>query len=293
MMHWGNAHDTPFRHQQVTLGGSSIHVVEAGDAHAPPFLFLHGWPESWRAWQPVMALASRQVRAIAIDLPGIGESTGDATDGSKRQLADKVHELISKMGLRDVTLVGQDIGAMIVYAYVRGHEDIRRAVIMDVVVPGVEPWEAVIHNPHIWHFALHAVASLPERLVAGRQADYFRFFYDTLSCDASKITPKARAAYAEAYASEAALHAGFNWYRAFTEDAKDNQRTSGRELTTPLLYVRGDHESGKIADYVDGLTAAGARSLEHVVIPSAGHFTQEEAPDATWRAIGRFAGLDA
>jgi pimeloyl-ACP methyl ester carboxylesterase len=43
-----------FRHQQVTVGGADIHVVEAGDPGAPPFVFLHGWPESSRAWAQIM-----------------------------------------------------------------------------------------------------------------------------------------------------------------------------------------------------------------------------------------------
>ena len=57
-------------------------MVEAGDPLATPVLFLHGWPEDWSAWTAVMKLAARHVRAVAIDLPGIGGSTGDATDGS-------------------------------------------------------------------------------------------------------------------------------------------------------------------------------------------------------------------
>jgi pimeloyl-ACP methyl ester carboxylesterase len=44
-----------------------------------------------------MTVAAGQVRAIAIDLPGIGESTGAATDGSKGQLAGTVHQLLSAM----------------------------------------------------------------------------------------------------------------------------------------------------------------------------------------------------
>jgi pimeloyl-ACP methyl ester carboxylesterase len=105
-----------FRYSEVTVAGSSLHVVEMGDPEAAPFLFVHGWPESWHSWRQVMALASSQVRAIAIDLPGIGGSTGDPTDGSKRQLAAAVHGLVETMGLRDVTLVGQDVGGMVTYA---------------------------------------------------------------------------------------------------------------------------------------------------------------------------------
>src|SRR5580693_336013 len=68
-----------FRHQQVTVGDADIHVVEAGDPGAPPFVFLHGWPESSQTWAQVMTLAAGSVRAIAIDLPGVGESAGAAT----------------------------------------------------------------------------------------------------------------------------------------------------------------------------------------------------------------------
>src|SRR5215211_2522042 len=96
-----------------------LHVVEAGDPGGVPFLFLHGWPESWQSWRQVMAVAARPARPVAIDLPGIGESSGAATDGSKRQLAAVVHELIATLGLRDVTLVGQDVGGMVAYPYLR------------------------------------------------------------------------------------------------------------------------------------------------------------------------------
>jgi pimeloyl-ACP methyl ester carboxylesterase len=277
------------RHNQVYVGDSSIHVVESGKQSGPTFLLLHGWPESWCSWQPMMTVAGNSARIVAIDLPGVGGSTGSVTDGSKSELAKKVHDLISILGLEEVTLVGQDVGGMVVYAYLRKFQDIRRAVIMDVVLPGIAPWENVIRNPYIWHFALHAVPSLPERLVHGRQAEYFRFFYDTLSFDRTKITPEARAAYIDAYSTEGALTAGFNWYRTFARDAEENRMPSEHELTTPLLYLRGEHESGNIRDYVDGLRAAGAMSIQQGIVPAAGHFAQEEAPEATWRLLAELA----
>ena len=49
---------------------------------------------------------------------------------------------------------------------------------MDVVVPGLGPWEQVIRNPYLWHFAFHSIPALPERLVQGHQAEYFGYFYD-------------------------------------------------------------------------------------------------------------------
>jgi len=82
-------------------------------------VLLHGWPESWRAWLPVMQNAPHGIRMIARDLPGVGESTGAATDGSKEALARMVNALISRLGLDGVTLVGHDVGGMVAYAYAR------------------------------------------------------------------------------------------------------------------------------------------------------------------------------
>ena len=69
----------------------------------------------------------------------VGESVDASTDGSKRQLAQAVHQLISIMNLTDMTLVGHDIGGMVTYAYLRAYTAIQRAVIMDVVIPGGSP----------------------------------------------------------------------------------------------------------------------------------------------------------
>ncbi len=279
------------RHRQVYVDGSSVHVVEAGDPAAAPVVFLHGWPESWRSWLPVMERADEQVRAIALDLPGVGESTGAATDGSKRELARVVRSVIGALALDGVTLVGHDAGGMIAYSYLRAYDDVARVVIMDVVVPGVDPWDEVLRNPYIWHFAFHSIPELPERLVQGRQAEYFDFFYEVLCADPAKVGAEARAAYVEAYSRASALTAGFDWYRTFPRDAAENGETLGHETTTPLLYLRGEHESGDIDAYVAGFRAAGVAHVEQGIVPGAGHFAPEEAPEETWRLLAGFAGV--
>ena len=161
-------------HDQVQVSAGRIRVIRAGVSGAPAVLFVHGWPESAESWSAVMALAAREYHALAVDLPGIGGSTGARTDGSKAELAQAVHDVIQQLGLREVTLVGHDIGGMIVYSYLRRFTDLHAAVIMDVAVPGVPPWEQVLCNPNIWHFALHATPRLPELLVQGNQRALLR-----------------------------------------------------------------------------------------------------------------------
>jgi pimeloyl-ACP methyl ester carboxylesterase len=282
------------RHTHLNVGDGTLHVVEAGDPHGRPYLFLHGWPESWRTWSDVMTLAAPDARAIAIDLPGVGESTATAGRGVKRHVAVRVHELIQTLGLTDLTLVGHDAGGMVAYAYLRQYPQIARVVIMNTVIPGVEPWTEVLKNPYIWHFGLHTVPALPETLVQGHQAEYFDYFYDVLSVDPARISPASRAAHAAAYSSDAALTAGFDLYRAFAQDARDNTAfAKTAPVDTPLLYLRGDGEGGDIATYARGFRDAGIQNLTTAVVTDAGHFAQEEVPAQVWELIDDFAANPA
>jgi len=289
----GSAAQARVRHYQVPVGDASIHVAEAGPGEGPAYLFVHGWPESWRTWLDVMTLAGRTNRAVAIDLPGTGGSGRGAGTGTKTAIARVLRGLIGALGLEDLTLVGHDIGGMVVYSYLRRYAGLPRAVIMDVPVPGVAPWDDFVREPFLWHFALHAVDALPELLTAGKQAAYFGYFYDLLSAHPGIPSADCRAEQASAYATPAALSAGFDWYRAFAADAEDNLAASaGDPVATPLLSLRGSRERGGDAGrYADGFTHAGLTHVEPVTIEGSGHFPQEEAPAQTWAAISGFGSV--
>lgn len=278
----------PERASDIQVSGGSVHVIEAGPATAPPVLLLHGWPQSASAWAPLMAAGSAGARLIAVDLPGIGGSASCRTDGSKAAVAAVIHEVIDAMGLTGVTLVGQDVGGMVVFAYLLRFSEIASAAIMDVVIPGLDPWEEVLRNPYLWHFAFHSIAGLPEALVEGRERRYFDFFYDQLATRPAAITEAARNEYAAAYRAPGGLSAGFDWYRAFPRDAEENARPHA-PVSTPVLCLRGDGERGDIQRYATGLRAAGLANVSTAVIADAGHFTQEEQPERTWTALADFA----
>lgn len=186
------------REHHVDVGAARIHVVESGDPAGRPVVFLHGWPESSATWAAVTAIAGDRIRAVALDLPGIGGSTRTGVDGTKRSIAAVVHQVVEHLGLAGGTLVGHDIGGMVAYAYLREYRDVERVVIMNVPIPGVAPWEDFIRSPFLFHFALHAADALPELLVRDKQGPYFDYFYDLLAADPTKIDAAARAAYVAA-----------------------------------------------------------------------------------------------
>lgn len=285
---------TELQHDQVTVAGAPVHTVTAGPPDAPGLLLLHGWPESWATWRELIPLAAAGHRVVAIDLPGIGGSQAASRPGTgpgaKRSIAGIVHELAGSLALTGLTLVGHDIGGMVTYAYLREYSDLSRAVILDVPIPGVDPWDEFIRAPFLWHFAFHSVPKLPELLVTGQQEAYFGYFYNLLAAVPGVPAGAARAEQAAAYGTPDALSTGFGWYRAFDRDVEDNVAAAvGPPTRTPLLYLRGGAErGGSIDSYVAGLRRAGVADVTPAVVAGAGHFPHQEAPEATWQAISRF-----
>ncbi|MFT3867583.1 MAG: alpha/beta hydrolase [Nibricoccus sp.] len=279
---------TNLRHRQIEVDGLVIRVVEAGESNGADFLLLHGWPEDWSLYESLMGILSAETHVVAIDLPGIGGSETVPQSGEKRWLAARVATLIRSLGLRAVTLVGHDIGGQIVYACLRRCPEIfARAVLMNIVIPGLSPWDKVIGNPHLWHFAFHAVPKLPETLVTGNIPKYFAFFFNTLGGPRG-VSEKERARYAAAYARPGALQTGFDWYRAFDQDERDNRADHSRPVQTPVLYLRGDHEHGAIEDYIDGLRRAGCAEVEGALLANCGHFAPSEQPEQVAAALRSF-----
>lgn len=88
---------------------------------------------------------------------------------------------------------------MVTFAYLKQFPELRRAVIMDTVIPGIPPWDTVLANPYIWHFAFHSIPALPEKLVQREVRAYFDFFYDAISANTDAISEEARNRYTASY----------------------------------------------------------------------------------------------
>ncbi len=80
-------------------------------------VFLHYFGGSGRSWEPVMEIMARRgFRCIAPDLRGFGESSNSSTDPSSytvKGMADDVHELVRRLGLKRFVVVGHSMGGKV------------------------------------------------------------------------------------------------------------------------------------------------------------------------------------
>ena len=271
------------KHEGLRLG-----LLAAGASAMPAIVLLHGWPHCKEVYAPVVDALATDHFVLAFDLPAIGDSHGAPPSAEKSVLADIVVSAAERAGAHSMVVAGLDVGGMIAYAAARDHgERIAGAVVMNTVIPGIDPWEKVLSDPRIWHFAFHALPKLPELLVSGHQRAYFDFFTDFLAGNKEVVTEVHRAAFARAYEHPEALKAGFDWYRTLQADAQHNSRH--KNIETPMLYLRGDADGRSPDDYLPALKAVGVKHIKGEVLRGSGEFAPLEVPEAFTQALTSFA----
>lgn len=255
----------------ASIDGQRFQYLEAGSGDTV-IVLLHGWPQDADEWRRVMPRLAARHRVIAVDLPGVGGSTSPLRDFSKAAMARELRRFVLSLGARRVMLVGHDIGGMVAYAYARQFsDDLIGAVILDVPLPGLAPWDKIETIPQAWHFNFHAQQPLAEQLVAGRQTSYFRYFFDHNAGNPTAISDADVAGYAAAYGTADQLAAGFGFYRAFPQDKlfNDRQRVP---LLTPLLVAGADRSLGAGAEALaQALRDHGAAEVRVATIAGSGH----------------------
>ena len=275
----------------ASVNGTTIHYVRGGTG--PVVILVHGFPEDWYEWHKIMPRLSKKFTVIAVDLRGIGGSKATLAGYEKANMAEDIHQLILRLKLEHVYIVGHDIGGMVVYAFLRSHpEETRGTMIIDVGLPGISPWEEDKVNPALWHFGFHQTPKLPEQLIAGRQFIYFReAMFDRWSLNNKAITDVDVTHYANSYGAPEQLRAGLEFYRAFPADEKFNAAEQTR-LDVPIVLAAADHSAAPNLPRIAGsLRKNGCANVTIEVIVQSGHYVAEEKPEIVAGLIERYASL--
>src|SRR6267154_4819174 len=95
-------------HLTVAANGAAFHVARTGRGR--PLLLLHGWPEFWLTWEPVIAQLADRFTLLAPDLRGSGDSDKPAGPWGPPDHAADMLALMDALGLRQASMIGHDVG---------------------------------------------------------------------------------------------------------------------------------------------------------------------------------------
>jgi len=261
-----------FAEHFAEVNGVRLHYFIGGKGS--PVVLLHGYTQTSHMWRPLMPSLAQHHTVIVPDLRGAGGSAKPKSGYDKKNMAVDIHELTSSLGFDRVSIVGHDIGLMVAYAYAAQFpQATERVVLMDAFLPGVGNWKDVWLMRDLWHF--HFYGDVPLALVKGRERTYFEHFWNDFAADPKHSVPEAdRRIYAQAYAQPGGMRAGFEYFRAFSQDASDFEQFSKTKLSMPVLVLTGERASGNFLIEQARLVAT---DVKGVVIEGSGHWLMEEA----------------
>jgi pimeloyl-ACP methyl ester carboxylesterase len=271
-----------FHTEEIQTNGATIHVRVGGKG--PAVVLLHGFGDTGDMWAPLAANLARDHTVVVPDLRGMGLSSHPASGYDKKTQAADIRAVLTKLGIDHSAVVGHDIGTMVAYAYAaRYPSKTDSLVVMDAPVPGIPPWDQIVRSPLLWHFDFGGPDM--ERLVAGRERIYLDRFWNEFAGDPTKIDEATRQHYAELYARPGAMHSAFAQFHAIRQDAEDNKASMTTKLTMPVLAIGGEKSFGANEAIV---MRNAADHVTELVVPGAGHWLMEEAPDTTIAAVRNF-----
>ena len=274
--------DDVFRHEFADVDGVRMHYVTGGTG--PPLVLLHGWPQSWYAWRDIMPALAEHHTVYALDLPGLGDSEGTPSGYDKATLARYVHGLLAdRLGLREVDLVGHDLGAGVGFSYAAQFPaEVARYAHLDYPLPG-PTLSAARYETFSWHIAFHDQDVVPETLVADDVRDYLALFYPYAAYGGTSFGgPGARSPftdaqvdeYARTYSRPQVLTGGFELYRTLDQDERDN--TAAAPVTTPTMLMTAEGLLVSTRPTVEPRMPTITRAVE---VPGAGHWLMAENPE--------------
>jgi haloalkane dehalogenase len=267
-------------------GTLRVHYLREGDPDAPVVLLMHGepsWSFLYRTMIPVLTAAGLQV--VAPDLVGFGRSDKptERSDYTYARHVEWMRELFfDRLGLEDVTLVGQDWGGLIGLRLVGEHpERFARVVAANTFLPtgDTSPGEAFFN----WQRFSQEVEVFPTGFIVN-------------SGCVTDLSPEVQAAYDAPFPDES-FKAGARAFPLLVPSSPDDPAHDANvaawvglaAFPRPFLTAFSDSDPITKGTYRPlQERVAGAQGQPHTTIVGGGHFLQEDCGEDLARVVAAF-----
>lgn len=249
----------------------------------PVVLLLHGFPDSKELWTyQIQVLADEGYRIIAPDLRGYGNSPSplEKEQYSIPILMSDVIEILDKLNLDNVHLIGHDWGAALSWYLVRSYEHRFNSLIaLANGCSGNSGWSTMEQRQKSWYFYLFLQEGLAEKTFA----DYnWEFAKELLKSHKNGDEVLVR------LKKTNALTTALNWYRGNLQNlltqpgalypvADKKPRRPGAKIEIPVLGIRGSLDNYLLEPQMQR-SPEYANNFRYTNIKGAGHWMMLQKP---------------
>jgi 3-oxoadipate enol-lactonase len=249
--------------------GCPLHYWLHGAADKPLIVLTHGATVDHRMFDAQLETLTEHYRVLTWDMRGHGQSRPMGESFSVPRAVADLLAILDQIGVQQAVFVGQSTGGYVGQELVFRHpERVKALVMVDC---------ACITFPR---------SALDGWLLRATPAILRLYPYDLLlkqTAQASAVTPAARQ-----YMIEAVTPLGKADYVTIMKGVVESLHDEPNyRIDKPLLIVRGEHDHlGSIAQ--DAPRWAARDQAQYVVIPNAGHNSNQDNPTAFNRVLSEF-----
>jgi pimeloyl-ACP methyl ester carboxylesterase len=278
-------------HLTVRANNAAFHVAKIGTGQ--PLLLLHGWPEFWLSWEPVMTGLADRFTLYAPDLRGFGDSDKpDGPHGPDQHAADML-ALMDALGLKQAGVVGHDVGGGLMQPMARAApERISGLFFFDFLYPGIGPRMAEPERlNNIWYQSFNQLDIAPVMIGASREScrAYFGYLLKHWS-HRKHAFDDVLEAYVDNFLKAGNLAGGFAYYRGAHAGRIRMLKGEAPQLApidVPTCVRWAEHDPLFPYAWTDRLGETFSK-LDLAMFPDVGHFPHREDPDRAAREIAAF-----
>jgi len=117
-------------HQDVQANGITFHVASSGSVDAPVIFCVHGFPEGWQSWRPVMEEMGDEAHMFALDLRGYPGTDRPKGGYDVFTLIDDIKAVIEALGLEKPLLLTHDWGGALGWLFAHRYPHLIRKLVV-------------------------------------------------------------------------------------------------------------------------------------------------------------------
>jgi pimeloyl-ACP methyl ester carboxylesterase len=282
--------------RRVAVGdGIELSVAEAGTG--PAVVLCHGFPELGFSWRHQVApLADAGYRVIVPDMRGYGASSAppEIEEYDVLSLCGDMTGLLDALGEESAIFIGHDWGAFLVWQMAWIHPERVRAV-AGLSVPfvprapaapipimranlGEEFYIVWFQTPGVADTAL--VGDVRRTLTTSRQ--WTAQWADEEGAEKKRpewLSEQELQVYVDAF-ERTGFTGGLNWYRNIDRNWELTAPFQERRIEQPALFLTGELDLVKTFMPVEAMDGWATDLRRNVSVPGAGHWVQQQAPEA-------------
>jgi len=259
----------PITEHVLTLAsGRQLRYATRGADLPIAVVFVHGWPDSWRSFEPVLDALPPTTSAVSVSLRGFGGSDAPPDGYTPDDFAADVCELVDDLGVTSAVFVGHSMGTLVVQRLAASHPEMVAGL---VLIGGFNQLPDDVFND-VWSAVQHLTDPISEPFVREFQSSTLAApvpdrFFDQLVAES--------------------LRASAHVWRAAFAGIRTMPSAHDPAITAPTLLLWGDQDALVPRAEQDALLAA-IPSGRLVVYPDAGHSPNWEQPERVARDIETF-----